>query len=195
MARVSTMDVNPTFRKVAGPSILLSLLAVAIAAEGVTTTRSDLQAVKDDLTQGRVTTLRISFLPYEFSSSIAVAPKVLLRWAPVTKDVTVTNEIAQSLAQAVDSTKMSVSDSNADLRWALRFMGSDGRELHAIYMDGPMIFRCGRRGVVNGQRVAFDNSLANWLENEFPDVMTEATQRLIISGSDQRKLRKHQRFA
>jgi hypothetical protein len=128
---------------------------------------SSLQSLKSDLLSEKIMKVRVLFVPYNVVTRVRLTPELLTGSAKVNELVDMDHTMRTSLLTALDKTKASQLDSPPDLRWGAIFYDAHGRELHSIYLNGRILFRTGRQGIIDGKLTKLNGALVEWFEERF----------------------------
>ncbi|GIW39453.1 MAG: hypothetical protein KatS3mg076_0030 [Candidatus Binatia bacterium] len=152
----------------AGATVGLALAS----GEHMLPAESSLRDLKHDLVSDKIRTVKVLFIPYEVVTRVRLTPELLERTAEINRVLEMDASMRSSLLEAIDRARVRESVSAPDIRWGAVFYGSDGTELHSIYLSGKVFFRAGRRGIIDGNPAKLNDALIDWFEGTFGDLVS-----------------------
>jgi hypothetical protein len=151
---------------------LLLIVTLAIGCEAAANGGNPVKNLAEDVRGGEVASISVLALPYDLRTRARVTPEIL-RESAASRELDMTQELADSLLRALDATEASPIDAEIDLRWGLILRDKAGRERHTIYLSGKSMFHAGRRGLIDEQAVKLNDPLVEWFETNFGSLQAQ----------------------
>lgn len=122
----------------------------------------------DDLVSQRIVKARVLHVPYDVFIRYALTPENFEQAADFRKTEPLSLEARRELVVALRKAELRPLDHVPDLRWGAVFLDKNGREVHAIYLNGLIEHQVGREAVIDGTPTRVSGSLVAWFERTFP---------------------------
>jgi hypothetical protein len=126
-----------------------------------------LKALRSEILNGMVVRAQIFHIPYGVATFTRVEPEALERAADYKETVEISSDLRETLAAAIDGTKLYRIRRGPDVRWGAVFLDKSDRRVHSIYLNGRLINGAGRRGHIDGADVGLNGALVSWFEFNF----------------------------
>jgi hypothetical protein len=126
-----------------------------------------LRTLRSEILNGTVVRAQIFYMPYHVVTVARVDPQVLERAADYKETVELSSDLRDTLAAAIDGTKLYRIRRGPDVRWGAVFLDKSDRPVHSIYLNGRRINGAGRRGHIDGEDVGLNGALVTWFELNF----------------------------